>query len=47
MSSYLEAPEAVDPLLQFITKRIVELDSLLLADVPGTVWPIGVGLVLP
>lgn len=24
MSCYLEAPEAVDPLLQFTTKRIVE-----------------------
>lgn len=47
MSCYLEAPDAVDPLLQFTIKRIVELESLLLADVPETVWPIGVGLVLP
>jgi len=47
MSSYLEAPRAADPLLLFTTKRILELKSLLLADVPETVWPIEVGLVLP
>lgn len=45
MSSYLEAPKAADPLLQFTTKRIVELESLLLAEVPETVWPAEVDMV--
>lgn len=34
-----------DPLLQYATSRIIELESLLLVDVPQTVWPAEVGLV--
>lgn len=34
-----------DPLLQHATSRIIELDRLLLVDVPQTVWPAEVGLV--
>ncbi|QNQ20742.1 hypothetical protein HF650_13730 [Kosakonia sp. SMBL-WEM22] len=34
-----------DPLLQYATSRIIELENLLLADVPQTVWPAEVGLV--
>lgn len=32
-------------LLQYATKRIVELESLLLVDVTETVWPTEVGMV--
>ena len=35
----------MDPQLNYATKRIVELESLLLVDVPDTVWPSEVGLV--
>ncbi len=31
--------------LRYATKRIIELESLLLVDVPDTVWPSEVGLV--
>ena len=34
-----------DPLLQYATSRIIELERLLLVDVPQTVWPAEVGLV--
>lgn len=34
-----------DPLLQYATSRIIELEKLLLVDVPQTVWPAEVGLV--
>lgn len=34
-----------DPLLQYATSRIIELERLLLVDVPETVWPAEVGLV--
>ncbi|BCU56018.1 hypothetical protein ENKO_26120 [Enterobacter kobei] len=34
-----------DPLLQYATSRIIELESLLLVNVPETVWPTEVGLV--
>ncbi|HCR1927245.1 TPA: class I SAM-dependent methyltransferase [Enterobacter roggenkampii] len=34
-----------DPLLQYATSRIIELERLLLMDVPETVWPAEVGLV--
>lgn len=34
-----------DPQLQYATKRIIELESLLLAEVPETVWPAEVGMV--
>ena len=36
---------ASDNLMQYATKRIVELESLLLVDVPETVWPAEVGMV--
>lgn len=35
----------MEQLLNYATKRIVELESLLLADVQETVWPAEVGLV--
>lgn len=35
----------MDPLLQYAAKRIIELESLLLVDVPETVWPAEVGMV--
>ena len=35
----------MDPLLQYATSRIIELERLLLVDVPETVWPAEVGLV--
>ena len=35
----------MDPLLQYATSRIIELERLLLVDVPKTVWPAEVGLV--
>lgn len=31
--------------LNYATKRIIELESLLLVDVPETVWPAEVGMV--
>lgn len=31
--------------LHYATKRIIELESLLLVDVPETVWPAEVGMV--
>ncbi|WP_312292784.1 hypothetical protein [Atlantibacter hermannii] len=34
-----------DNLMQYATKRIVELESQLLVDVPETVWPAEVGMV--
>ena len=34
-----------DPLLQYAISRIIELERLLLVDVPETVWPAEVGLV--
>jgi hypothetical protein len=34
-----------DPQLRYATKRIVELETLLLVDVTDTVWPAEVGLV--
>lgn len=35
----------MDPLLQYATSRIIELERLLLVDAPETVWPAEVGLV--
>ncbi len=35
----------MEHMLQYATKRIVELESLLLADVIETVWPAEVGMV--
>lgn len=35
----------MDPLLQYACRRVAELESLLLVDVPDTVWPSEVGLV--
>lgn len=35
----------MDPLLQYATSRIIELERLLLVDVPKTVWPAEVELV--
>ena len=29
----------MDPLLQYATSRIIELERLLVVDVPETVWP--------
>lgn len=34
-----------DPLLQYATSRIIELENLLLVEVPQTVWAAEVGLV--
>ncbi|WP_313083844.1 hypothetical protein [Atlantibacter sp.] len=34
-----------DALLEYANRRIVELESLLLVDVPETVWPAEVGMV--
>ncbi|MDU1952012.1 MAG: hypothetical protein E6750_11515 [Atlantibacter hermannii] len=34
-----------DTLLEYANRRIVELESLLLVDVPETVWPAEVGMV--
>lgn len=34
-----------DPLLQYASSRIIELESLLLVDVPETVWPAEVSMV--
>ncbi len=35
----------MDSLLQYACRRVAELESLLLVDVPETVWPSEVGLV--
>lgn len=35
----------VDQLLHYATSRIVELENLLMVDVPATVWPAEVGMV--
>jgi hypothetical protein len=35
----------VDPSLEYACKRIVELEGLLLVDVPETVWPAEVAMV--
>ncbi|WP_368894554.1 hypothetical protein [Kluyvera ascorbata] len=35
-----------DPLLEYACKRVIELEGLLLVDVPETVWPAEVGMVL-
>lgn len=35
----------MDPLLEYACQRIVELEALLLADVPETVWPAEVAMV--
>lgn len=35
----------MDPQLEYATKRIVELESLLLVEVTETVWPAEVGMV--
>ena len=35
----------MDPLLQYACGRVAELESLLLVDVPETVWPSEIGLV--
>lgn len=35
----------MDPQLEYATKRIVELESMLLVDVEETVWPAEVGMV--
>ena len=36
----------MDPHLQYAIKRIVELETMLLPDVPETVWPAEVGMVM-
>ena len=36
----------MDPHLQYAIKRIVELEAMLLPDVPETVWPAEVGMVM-
>ena len=36
----------MDPSLEYACKRILELEQLLLVDVPGTVWPAEVAMVL-
>ena len=40
-----EQQQETNPLLQYATKRIIELESLLLVEVPETVWPAEVGMV--
>lgn len=35
----------MDPLLKYACRRVAELESLLLVDVPETVWPAEVGMV--
>lgn len=37
--------DGMDALMQYATKRIVELESLLLVDVQDTVWPAEVDMV--
>lgn len=41
----MEGGEVVDPSLEYACKRIVELEGLLLVDVPETVWPAEVAMV--
>lgn len=36
----------MDPLLEYACKRVIELESLLLVEVPETVWPAEVSMVL-
>lgn len=36
----------MDPLLEYACKRVIELEGLLLVEVPETVWPAEVGMVL-
>lgn len=36
----------MDPHLQYAIKRIVQLETMLLPDVPETVWPAEVGMVM-
>lgn len=36
----------MDPMLNYAISRIIELESLLLVDVPETVWPAEVGMIL-
>lgn len=40
-----EGDELMEQLLHYATKRIVELEMLLLVDVSETVWPAEVGMV--
>lgn len=40
-----ERARSVDPLLEYATKRILELENLLLVDVEETVWPAEVQIV--
>ena len=35
----------MDPLLQYACRRVAKLESLLLVEVPETVWPAEIGLV--
>jgi hypothetical protein len=35
----------IEPQLSYATKQIIELESLLLVNVPETVWPAEVGMV--
>lgn len=35
----------IEQQLHYATKRIIELEGLLLVDVPETVWPAEVGMV--
>lgn len=35
----------MDPSLEYACKRVQELESLLLVDIPETVWPAEVGMV--
>ena len=37
--------KGIEALIQYATRRIVELESLLLVDVQETVWPAEVGMV--
>ncbi|EPZ2455631.1 hypothetical protein ACXLRS_000774 [Citrobacter youngae] len=38
--------EVMDPLLEYATKSIVELESMLLVDVEDTVWHAEVNMVI-
>lgn len=42
---FVKSEVLMDPLLQYATNRIIELERLLLVDVPETVWPAEVGMV--
>ena len=35
----------MEPLLEYACRRVVELETLLLVDIPETVWPAEVGVV--